>query len=445
MHETTTQIDFPFAGRRTVRAAFDAGPISSDGGAVLLAQVDRRIGLLRSMAKAVRDERDPRLVEHSVFDLIRQRVFQIALGYEDCNDATTLRSDPVLKVCCERDPVDDADLGSQPTLSRLENAVSRKDCYRIAQVQLDSYCARHAEPPTQITIDLDTTDDPLHGQQELRFYNAYYGEYVYQPLLIFDQDGDLICTVLQPGKTGGPSAVVSVVKRIIGRLRARWPEVPILVRGDSGFASPELYRMTENLGIHFMVGIGANARLKKMAAKLAEKARRQFLRTKQKVRLFKTVQYRALKKWTRHYRVVIKCEHSEQGPNTRFVVTSLVGKSDGYYDWYAERGEASENSIKDLKRALKADRLSCHRFVANQFRLQLHAAAYVLMYELRKAAHDTPLAKAQMDTIRLRLLKIGARVQSTARRIWFHLSSSYPYQALFATIAQRLIQPQGFG
>lgn len=444
MHETTTQVDFPFVGRRSVRTAFDAGAISSDGGAVLLAQVERRLGLLRSVADAVHDDRDPRLVGHSIYDLVRQRVFQIALGYEDCNDATTLRSDPVLKVCCGRDPVHDDNLGSQPTLSRLENAVSRKDCYRIARALLDSYCARHAEQPSQITIDLDTTDDPLHGQQELRFYHAYYGEYVYQPLLIFDQDGDLITAVLQPGKTGGPAAVVAVVKRIIKKLRARWSDVPILIRGDSGFASPELYRMTEQLGVHFLVGIGTNKRLKKLAVRLAEKARREYLRSGHKVRVFKTVSYRALKKWNRSYRVVIKCEHSAQGANTRFVVTSMHWHSGGFYDWYAERGEASENSIKDLKRALKADRLSCHRFVANQFRLLLHAAAYVLMYELRRAAQGTSLERVQMDTLRLRVLKIGARVESTARRIWLHLSSSHPWQSLFATIARRLIVVDGF-
>ena len=438
------QVEFPFEGGRRARAVFDAGQISSDGGAILLAEVERRTGLLRAMADTLPDRRNPVFVQHSVHDLLRQRVFQIALGYEDCNDATTLRHDPVLKTCCGRDPVDDADLASQPTLSRLENAASATSCYRMARVLLDSYCTRCRRPPVYITLDVDTTGDPTHGQQELRFYNAYYGEYVYQPLLVFDQDGDLITAVLQPGKTGGPRAVASVIKRLVRHLRRRFADVPILVRGDSGFAAPELYHLCEAFDLYFLVGIGANKRLNAMAARLEEKARRRFLRTGQKVRLFHAVRYRARKRWPRTYRVVIKCEHSTLGKNTRFVVTNLPGRADGFYDWYAERGEASENSIKDLKRALKADRLSCHRFVANQFRLLLHAAAYVLMYELRRAAHGTELAEAQMDTIRLRLLKIGARVESTVRRIWLHLSTSFPLQSLFATIANRLRLATGF-
>ncbi len=438
------QVEFPFQGSRRVRAVFDAGAISSDGGAVLLAQVERRLGLLGSIASVLPDRRSPPLVQHSLHDLLRQRVFQIALGYEDCNDATTLRHDPVLKTCCGRDPVDDADLASQPTLSRFEEIAGPRTCYLFGKALLDSYCARHSKRPTLLILDLDTTDDPTHGQQELRFYNAYYGEYVYQPLLIFDQDGDLITAVLQPGKTGGPRAVVSVLKRIIKRLRTEWADLPIVIRGDSGFASPDLYWMSEEQGVHFLVGIGTNKRLKAMAAKLEEKARRDFLRTGQKVRLFKTVRYRALKKWPRSYRVIIKCEHSELGDNTRFVVTNVPGRADAFYDWYAERGEASENSIKDLKRALKADRLSCHRFFSNQFRLFLHAAAYVLMYQLRLAAAGTALAQAQMDTLRLRLLKIGARVESTVRRVWFHLSSSHPWQSLFETVARRLLIADGF-
>ncbi len=440
-----TQVEFPFAGSRRIRAVFDAGAISSDGGAVLLAEVERRTGLLRSVADVLPDRRSPVFIRHSMYDLLRQRVFQIALGYEDCNDATTLRRDPVLKACVGRDPVDDGDLSSQPTLSRLENGVSAASCYRFAKELLDSYCTRRRRRPDQITLDLDTTDDPTHGQQELRFYNAYYGEHVYQPLLIFDEDGDLITAVLQPGKTGGPRAVAAVLRRIVRVLRRRWPGVPILIRGDSGFASPQLYRLCEELGLYFLVGIGVNKRLKALAQQLEEKARRRFLRTKEKVRIFKPVRYRALKGWPRSYRVVIKCEHTSLGSNTRFVVTNLEGRADGFYDWYVARGEASENSIKDLKRALKADRLSCHRFVANQFRLLLHAAAYVLMYELRRAAHGTSLAEAQMDTLRLRLLKIGARVQSTARRLWLHLSSSYPWQADFLTVAQRLVAAPGFG
>jgi hypothetical protein len=234
--------------------------------------------------------------------------------------------------------------------------------------------------------------------------------------------------------------VVAVLLRVIRRLRQQWPGVPILIRGDSGFASPDMYRLCERLGVDFLLGLGPNSRLKKIAASLQEKAKRRFLRTGEKVRLFSSVRYRARRRWPRSYRVLIKAEHQAIGPNVRFVVTTLAGRAqDLYDDCYVARGEACENSIKDLKNVLKADRLSCHRFWANQFRLLLHSAAYVLMYALRRAARGTELENAQMDTLRLRLLKIGVRVESTVRRIWFHLTSSHPWQSLWSLIAGRLV------
>ena len=315
-----------------------------------------------------------------------------------------MRRDPALKAACDRDPDQGADLASQPTLSRFENEVGPKSCYLLAEKLFESYLQRHKQRPSRLILDLDTTDDPLHGQQELRYFSAYYDEYVYQPLLIFDQDGDLIASVLQPGKSQGTRPAVAVLKRIIHRLRKKWPGVSILVRGDSGFASPELYRLCQDNKVDFLVGFGTNQRLKRLAAKLAEQARRRFLRTGNKARLFKAIRYRSMgtgrKRWPRSYRMIIKAEHTEQGSNVRFVVTNLAGDPQKLYDrCYVQRADACENSIKDLKRALKADRLSCHRFWANQFRLLLHAAAYVLMYMLRRAAHGTELADAQMDTL----------------------------------------------
>ncbi len=450
MTEHTSQIDFRFAGRRRVRAAFDAGPISSDGGLLLIRQVDRGLGLTEALASVLPAWRDVRRVEHPDLDLIRQRIYGICAGYEDCNDANTMRHDPALKAACDRDPDADADLASQPTLSRFENEVGPKTCYLFAEKLVESYLDRHEKRPSRITLDLDTTDDPLHGQQQFRYFSAYYDEYVYLPLLVFDQDGDLIASVLQPGKPQGTRPAVAVLKRIIRRLRKKWPAVPILVRGDSGFGSPEMYRLCEEEDVDFLLGFGTNQRLKRLAAKLAEKAHRRFLRTGKKARLFKTVRYRSKgsgsRRWPKSYRMIIKAEHMEQGSNLRFVITNLAGDPEALYDnCYVQRADACENSIKDLKRALKADRLSCHRFWANQFRLLLHAAAYVLMYMLRRAAHGTELANVQMDTLRLRLLKIGVRVQSTARRIWFHLASSYPWRDLWLLLARRLQQPQPFG
>ena len=448
MQDGSRQVEFPFSGRRKIRAAFDAEPISSDGGLVLLSRVDRALGLIASVGRQLPRWRDDRYVEHADEELLRQRVFQIAAGYEDCNDANTLRRDPVLKASCGRDPLD-GDLASQPTLSRLENAIGAKSCYRIGQALLESYVARHPKRPSRIVIDLDTTDDPLHGQQELRFFNAYYNEYVYMPLLIFDQDGDLMTAVLQSGRPEGGRPVAAVLKRIIRRLRRAWPGIPILVRGDSGFASPEIYRRCHAEKVDILLGFQPNKLLGKLSANLAEKARRHYLRTGNKARLFKAIRYRGARRcnkrrWPRSYRMIIKAEHMEQGSNVRYVITNLSGNPAALYDRYVQRGESSENSIKDLKRALKADRLSCHRFWPNQFRLLLHATAYVLMYMLRRAARGTELAVAQMDTLRLRLLKVGAQVQSTARRVWLHLASSHPWTKVWLLVARRLLGPRAF-
>ena len=439
---TTAQVEFPFAGRRRVRAVFDGGAISSDGGALLLGQIESRIHLIESLAAVLPDHRDPRYVTHSVGDLVRQRVMGIALGYEDCNDAATLRRDPVLKTLCGREPFDDNDLGSQPTLSRLENSIGPKTCYRLAATLVDSYCTRHKKRPREVVIDMDLTDDPTHGQQELAFFRSHYDNYVYLPLLVFDQEGDLITAVLLPGNVQGPKHIAKIIRRIILRLRAKWAQVPVLVRGDSGMSGPEIYDLCDELDVDFVLGLAPNVRLKKMAAPLQEKARRRFLRTRKKARLFTSFRYRARRRWQRSYRVVAKAEHQEQGPNVRFVVTTLGGRAADIYDKrYVPRGESSENSIKDFKRALKGDRLSCSRFWANQFRLILHAAAYVIAYELRRAARGTELEDVQMDTLRMRLLKVGVRVESTARRIWFHLSSSFAWKGLWLRIA-RILSPE---
>jgi hypothetical protein len=439
---SATQVEFPFAGRRRVRAVFDAGPISSDGGAVLLREADRRLGLLEGIASSLGDVRDGRFVTHEQVVLLRQRIFGIALGYEDCNDATTMRADPVLKACCDIDPAD-GHLASQPTLSRWENQPGPKACYRFARVLFDSYFKRHKKRPKRIILDVDLTDDATHGQQEFASFHAFYDQHVYLPLLVFDQDGDLLTAVLCPGKYPGARVTVAVLTRIVMRIRTRWPGLEIIVRADSAFAGPEMYALCERHNLGFILGMQPNVRLKKLAAPLQEKARRKYLRTGRKARLFASIRYRARRRWNRSYRVLMKAEHQAVGPNVRFVVTNLSGDAQHLYDEeYVARGEACENSIKDLKNALKGDRLSCHRFWANQFRLLLHAAAYVLTYVIRAAAKGTEIADAQMDTLRLRLFKIGVRVESTARRIWFHLTSSHPWQLLWLTVARRLAVPK---
>jgi hypothetical protein len=438
MAKPTSDLEFSFTGSRTLRARFDEAPISSDGGAVLLRSIDRRLGFLARLATSLPDARDARYVAHTVLDQLRQRVFGIGLGYEDCNDARTLRNDPLLKVCCNRAPYGAA-LASQPTLSRFENEATARSCYRFARALLESYFTRHPRRPQQrIVLDLDPTCDPTHGQQEFSLFNGFYDEHCYLPLLVFDQDGDLLAALLQPGKAKGAATAVAVLKRIIVRLRQQWPGVRILVRADSGFASPVMYRMCDRLEVDFIIGFQPNVKLTRLSERLRERARRKFLRTGQKARLFSSIRYRANHGWDRAWRVLIKAEHMKEGANTRYVITNLTGRSASLYDdVYVQRAEACENSIKDLKRALKADRLSCHRFWANQLRLLLHAAAYVLLFELRRRAHGTELAAAQMDTLRLRLLKVACRVEQTARHVWLHFTSSYPWEPLWRLIAER--------
>src|ERR1051325_3466031 len=396
-----SQAEFSFSGRLRLRAVFDAGPISSDGGAVLLREADRRLGLTDAIAAVLPDERDRRFITHERVALARQRIFGIALGYEDCNDATTLRSDPALKASCGIDP-NDHHLASQPTLSRWENGIGPKACYLIGRVLLESYVKRHPKRPKRGGLDVDLTDDATHGQQELAFFHGFYDQHVYLPLLVFDQDGDLLTAVLCPGKYPGPRVTVAVLKRIAVRLRRQWLGIAAVIRADSAFGGPDLYNLCEKLKLSFIVGMVPNQKLNRLSEKLQKKAHRKYLRTGRKARLFKAIRYRAVRRWPRSYRVVIKAEHQAAGANVRYVVTNLSGDPQRLYDdEYVARGESCENSIKDLKNALKADRLSCHRFWANQFRLLLHAAAYILMTVIRAATRGTQLEAAQMDTLRL--------------------------------------------
>lgn len=438
MTHSRTLIEFPFHGAPPVQARFDATPISSDGGAPLLAALDRRLGLVDALAEAIEDPRDVRYTDHPLRDILRQRIYQIALGYEDANDADTLRRDPVLKVACGRDPVRDGDLASQPTLSRLENALSPRACYRLAAALVARYVAAHPVAPRELVLDVDLTDDPTHGQQEFSAFHGFYDTHLYLPLLVFDQEGALLTAVLQPGKNPGVRVAVAVLKRLVQTLRQRWPSVRILVRADGGMASPALYRFVETEGLDALIGFPVNRRLARKARRLQARARRQFLRTGRKARMFTSVTYRAREGWSRAYRIVLKAEHMAEGPNLRAVLTTLTSRAADVYDRYVERGEACENSIKDFKGALKMDRLSCHRFWANQVRLLLHAAAYQLLFALRRCAKGTELAAAQFDTLRLRLLKIGAQVVGSVRRIVVHLSASHPWQALWTLIARRI-------
>jgi hypothetical protein len=432
-----------FAARAdlALEASFDLGQLTSDGGLPWLAEADDELGLCAALAAEVRDwRRGP--VRHDLPTLVRQRVFQLACGYEDQDDADTLRTDPLLKTVCGRRPATGRDLASQPTLSRLENAVGPRACYRLATALGQVYLRERERTgvPRRILLDLDGTDDPTHGAQEQTAYHGYYRQHMYHPLLIFDGDTDqLITAVLRPGNVHASHGVVAILNRIVRLLRARWPGVAIELRADSGFAVPALYAFCETEDLGYTIGLIPNRRLQAEAAPLLAQAHQQQTETGAKVRLAGETSYQA-GSWDQPRRVVFKAEALVQGPNTRFVVTTRTDAPLPLYDWYVDRGEP-EGWIKDLKRACFADRLSCHRFWANQFRLLLHAAAYWLLDTLRRwlVAAGTP--RMQLDTLRLRLVKIGGWVRELTTRIRLHLAASHPGEPLWHLLAARPNRP----
>jgi len=435
MPQSTTR--FRLAEQTTLTASFDLDQVTSDGGLPWLAEADDQLGLCDALA-AVLPEWRTGPVRHPLTTLVRQRVFQIACGYVDQNDATTLRHDPLLKLVCGRQPRSDAALASQPTLSRLENAVDRRACYRLAQALVGVYlrARERAGRPRHLLLDLDGTDDPVHGQQEGAAYHGYFRQHMYHPLLVFDgQTDQLITAVLRRGNAHASHGVVAVLKRLVRTCRQRWPGVSIELRADSGFAVPTLYDVCAAEGLTYTIGLVPNPRLEALAAPLLTEAQRQQAATDQKVRLAGEASYQAAS-WSQPRRVVYKAEALPKGPNTRFVVTTRADPPLALYDWYVDRGEP-EGWIKDLKLACAADRLSDHRFWANQFRLLLHAAAYWLLDTLRRWLVQRGVPRQQLDTLRLQLIKIGGWVRQGLTGLRLHLASSHPGAPLWHLLASR--------
>lgn len=421
-----------------LNAAFDGGRLTSDGGLPWLAQADEDLGLCATFAQLIPEwRRGP--VRHSLETLVRQRVFQIACGYEDQDDADTPRTDPLLKLVRGRLPESDADLASQPTLSRLENAVDKRACYRLALALLEIYLQERQRegPPRRILLDFDSTDDPTHGDQEGTAYHGYFGQHMYHPLLVFDGDtGQLITAVLRLGNAHSGRGAVAVLRRLVRAPRARWPGIVIELRADSGFALPALYDYREQQGIGYTIGLIPNPRLEALAAALLAEAKAKQQETgAEKVRLAGEGVYQA-GTWPRSRRIVYKAKVLPKGPNTRFVVTTHSDEPLALYGWYVRRGEA-EQWIKDFKLACFGDRLSCHTFAANQFRLLLHAAAYWLLDTLRRRLCQMGAARVQLDSLRLLVLKIGGRVRELLTRVRLHLASSHPGQHLWHLLANR--------
>ncbi len=423
-----------------LEAAFDGGKLTSDGGLIWLANADEQLGnLCEKIASHVPEWRKGSSVRHSLVRLIRQRVFQIACGYEDQNDSDTLRSDPLLKLVCGSLPHTDRDLASQPTISRLENAPDARACLRMAEALGELYLRERSKGgvPSRILLDFDATDDPAHGEQEGAYYHGYYRERILHPLLVFDGDtGQLLTALLRAGNTHASRGALSILKRVVRRLREAWGEgLHIEIRADAGFAVPEIYDYCEKEGIGYTIGLISNPKLEEIAKDLLERAERESEeREGEKVRLVSDASYQA-GTWECARRVIYKAEVLEKGTNTRFVVTSRSDEPpEKLYDWYVRRGEA-EGWIKDFKLAIKADRLSCHRFFANQFRLILHAAAYWLLDALRTKLVEVGVRRMQLDTLRLMLIKIGGRVRQLLTKVRLHLASGHPGQRLWHALS----------
>lgn len=424
---------FPAVKKRAVQASFTGGEVTSDGGLTLLRQTDRRIGLTRALARVLPDPREAYRVEHPLVSLVRQRIYGLAQGYEDLNDHDTLRHDLAWQTAVERD----RSLASSPTLCRLEHRANRSVAWWVHQVIVEQFIACFARPPRELILDFDCTDDRVHGQQEGRFFHGYYGDYCFLPLYVFCGE-QLLVSYLRPANIDAARHAWAVLKLLVGRLRQAWPQVKIIFRGDSGFCRWRLLRWCEQHGVKYIVGLAKNARVLALAQGLMEQSEKDFATQPQKQRRFGEGSY-AAETWDRKRRVLVKAEHTDKGSNPRFVVTNLEGEAQSLYDQlYCARGEM-ENRIKEQQLGLFADRTSCHGWWAHQFRLLLSSCAYVLVERWRALAlAGTELARAQVSTIRLKLLKIGAVVLRNTRRVRLLLSSSYPYQAIFAQVVRAL-------
>ncbi len=446
------QLTFRFQqNSKPVVAAFDLAHASSDGGAVLLKAIDRRLGLTERLAVCASEWRQPGKVQHSILELLRQRVFGLALGYADCNDAARLAHDPIHKLLLDRDPLTGAALGSQPTLSRFENSVRRGDLYAMADTLADVVIATHQhrlkrQRVRRITLDLDTTEDPTHGQQQFALFNGYYGTWCYLPLLAtltFNNETPqyLVAALLRPGTAAVTRSAIGLLRRLFAKLRAAFPKARLRVRLDGGFTGEPLFAFLEAEGVEYIVGMAGNTRLAKRVRRLQGRARMQAKATGESVQLFGDTRYQA-RKWSRKRRIIMKAEvlrYPGRAPknNPRFVVTNLPAPPAAVYACYAARGDM-ENRVKELKLGLALDRTSCAHFRANQFRVLLTAAAYVLFQELQRHAPRTAGAVAQVSTLRERLLKVAVWVERSVRRIVLHLPTAFPWLRPWRQLAQAL-------
>jgi hypothetical protein len=430
---TLPSLSFPSVKKRKIQADFSGGHITSDGGVLLLRQADRLSGLTKAVGKALKDNREAGRVRHSLVSMLRQRVYGLALGYEDLNDHDALRGDPAVQTAVERDD----DLASVPTLCRFENRADRETAIEIHRVLVEQFITSFKKAPKRLILDFDASDDAVHGKQVGRFFHGYYDHYCFLPLYVFCGDR-LLTAYLRPSNIDGAKHSWAILSLLVKRLRKAWPKVRIILRGDSGFCRHRMLDWCDRNDVGYIVGLAKNQRLDKLAAAWLEQAKQDFERTQEKQRLFGEFQY-AAKTWRNKLRVIARIEHMAKGANPRYIVTNLQGDARQLYEKvYCARGDM-ENRIKEQQLDLFADRTSCHNWWPNQFRLLLASLAYTLLETIRRVGlKGTELARAQVGTIRLKLLKIGAVIINNTRRVKLMLASSYPFQSLFRLVADRL-------
>jgi len=465
------QLSFNFGIRRPVVAMFDGGQISSDGGLVLVKQADQKLKLTEQMSFCLAERRDAAYVRHSMQSLLQQRIYGIAAGYEDCNDVGRLRKDPMHKICLGKEPTDSEMLGSQPTLSRFENGVTEDENGFLQSFLVHSYIQRFPRAPRQIVLDVDTTCDPVHGYQQLSFFNGFYRKDCYIPLFVFDQHGYPLRARLRPGNFAPAENAAAEVRAVVRLLREAWPKTKIELRADAAFCNRDFYALCEEYGVTYYIGLKSNHALRCKTKELVARCKREYeaiygpanqvrgtnwrrreerLRFSSKgegrmqerfeseklVRVVAEIKYQA-RSWEAERRVICRSDYTDEGEELRFIVTNSVSKRPKwiYENKYCRRGQC-ENWIKELK-SINCDRLSCQEFEANQFRLLLHAFAYILLLELRRRLSGSN-SRWSVENVRLRLLKIGVVVRNTARRIALSWTGSYPWQLEFVALSNSL-------
>ncbi len=444
MTKCDSDLQYDFYSQRPLVVQFSDLELSSDAGILLARQAEEQVQVCQGLAECIQEWRDPNKITHSLKQLVSQRVYQLVGGYEDANDSNILRHDPILKIVCGRLPIAQEELlASQPTITRLENHVSKREVSAMRGRMVDGFINRYQVAPKEIVLDIDGWDDPTHGQQQLSCFHGYFGQHMYFPVLINEaSSGYPLVLQLRAGNSHPGKGVAGILRWLFWRLKQAWPGVRIILRADAGFSLPELLRVCERAGVGYAIGFARNRVLERKIADLLERARLQFMQTQQKTRLFDDVYY-AASTWEAPRRLVMKAEWLPKGANPRFVLTNLDLPPQAVYDtFYVQRGADSEHRIKELKLGIQADRLSCHSFIANQFRLLLSQAAYILLLTIRQAATGTQFANSQVERLRSMLIKGAARVRVSVRRVLVELATYCPFAPELRQITQRLVSAE---